>query len=120
MPAYAHSDLAGGLGVQGQLSSLTTLVVEGYRGILEGRSGLPGLSGMNDTGLVQGMRFDQEDRQKQTRLDKATDEVLDRFSRTALRQGSALHNEGKPPCGDRRGPEDWAESWLWQTQHRQN
>jgi DNA polymerase IV len=53
-----------------------------------------GVSGLDDTGTVQGMLFDQEDRQKQTRLDAVVDEVKDRFGTGVLRRGSSLHGTG--------------------------
>ena len=43
-----------------------------------------GVGNLNDTGTVQGMLFDREDRQKQTRLDTVVDELKERFGSTAL------------------------------------
>ena len=51
-----------------------------------------GVSGLDDTGLVQGMLFDQEERQKQSRLDAVADQVKERFGTEALRRGSSLRN----------------------------
>ena len=55
-----------------------------------------GVSGLDDTGLVQGMLFDQEERQKQTRLDTVADQLKDRFGTEALRRGSSLERGEKP------------------------
>ena len=44
-----------------------------------------GVSGLDDTGLVQGMLFDQEERQKQSRVDAVADEIKEQF--------------GTRPCG---------------------
>jgi DNA polymerase IV len=49
-----------------------------------------GVSGLDDTGLVQGMLFDQEERQKQARLDSVADQLKDRFGTGSLRRGSSL------------------------------
>ncbi len=54
-----------------------------------------GVSGLDDTGLVQGMLFDQETREKQARLDAVTDEVKERFGRGAIRRGSSLERGGE-------------------------
>ena len=54
-----------------------------------------GVSGLDDTGLVQGMLFDGEERQKQSRVDAVADEIKERFGTTALRRGSSLR--GKSP-----------------------
>jgi DNA polymerase-4 len=54
-----------------------------------------GVSGLDDTGTVQGLLFDQEDRQKQTRLDAVVDEVKDRFGARVLRRGSSLRDESE-------------------------
>lgn len=49
-----------------------------------------GVSGLDDRRLVQGMLFDQEERQKQSRLDVVADEIRDRFGKGSLRRGSNL------------------------------
>lgn len=54
-----------------------------------------GVSGLDDTGQVQGMLFDQEDRQKQARLDTAVDELNERFGAGAIRRGSGLDRDEK-------------------------
>ena len=56
-----------------------------------------GVSGLDDTGLVQGMLFDQAQRQKQSRMDAVADEIKQRFGRSALRRGSSLENSDDPP-----------------------
>ncbi|MFH1920020.1 MAG: DNA polymerase IV [Planctomycetota bacterium] len=55
-----------------------------------------GVSGLDGTGLVQGLLFDQEERQKRTRLDTVADQVKDRFGTSALRRGSSLERGGAP------------------------
>jgi DNA polymerase-4 len=52
-----------------------------------------GVSGPDDTGLVQGMLFDQAERQKQSRVDSVADQIKERFGGTALRRGSSLQND---------------------------
>jgi hypothetical protein len=49
-----------------------------------------GVSGLDDTGLAQGMLFDAEEREKQSRLDAVADEIKKRFGGEALRRGSGL------------------------------
>jgi hypothetical protein len=49
-----------------------------------------GVSALGDTGLVQGLLFDREEREKQARLDVAADQVKDRFGAGSLRRGSSL------------------------------
>jgi len=55
-----------------------------------------GVSGLDDTGLVQRMLFDQGDRQRQTRLDTVVDELQERFGARVIRRGSGLNLSGKP------------------------
>jgi DNA polymerase-4 len=47
-----------------------------------------GVSGLDGSGLTQGMLFDQAERQKQARLDAVTDELKDRFGAGSVRRGS--------------------------------
>jgi DNA polymerase-4 len=47
-----------------------------------------GVSGLDTTGLVQGMLFDQAERQKQSRVDSVADQIKEQFGRRALRRGS--------------------------------
>ena len=54
-----------------------------------------GVSGMDDTGLAQGMLFDGEERQKQSRVDAVADEIKERFGTGALRRGSSLRGESR-------------------------
>jgi hypothetical protein len=55
-----------------------------------------GFSGMDDTDMIQGMLFGQEERQKQGWLDAVADEIKDRFGAGAIRRGSGLNLGGKP------------------------
>ena len=52
-----------------------------------------GVSGLDDSGQVQGLLFDQQDRQKQTRLDTVADQVKARFGAGAMRRGSSMRND---------------------------
>jgi DNA polymerase-4 len=52
-----------------------------------------GVSGMDDTGLAQGMLFDGEEREKQSRVDAVADEIKERFGAGAIRRGGNM----KPP-----------------------
>jgi DNA polymerase-4 len=52
-----------------------------------------GVSGLDDTGLVQGMLFDGEKREKQSQVDAVADEIKERFGAGALRRGSSLRGE---------------------------
>ena len=52
-----------------------------------------GVSGLDDTGQVQGMLFDGEDRRKQSRVDAVADAIKERFGTGALRRGSSLRGE---------------------------
>jgi DNA polymerase-4 len=49
-----------------------------------------GVSGLDDSGLVQGMLFDGEEREKQCRVDAVTDQVKEKFGKNSLRRGSTL------------------------------
>ena len=54
-----------------------------------------GVSGLDDTQLLQGQLFDQENRQKQARLDAVADELKKRFGSDAIRRGTGLNLGGK-------------------------
>jgi DNA polymerase IV len=49
-----------------------------------------GVSGLEESGLVQRLLFDQETREKQSRLDAMTDGAKARFGAGAIRRGSSL------------------------------
>ena len=49
-----------------------------------------GVSSLDDTGLVQGTLFDQEKREKQSRLDAVADQIKEQFGAGAIRRGSGL------------------------------
>jgi DNA polymerase-4 len=49
-----------------------------------------GVSAFDTTGLVQGLLFDQDERQKQTDLDAATDQIREQFGSSALRRATAM------------------------------
>ena len=52
-----------------------------------------GVSGMDDADQVQGMLFDGEEREKQSRVDTVADEIKERFGTGAIRRGSSLRGE---------------------------
>jgi DNA polymerase-4 len=52
-----------------------------------------GISGLDDSKVVQGMLFDQEEREKHVRLDAMTDEVKERFGKGSIRRGSSLGDD---------------------------
>ena len=57
-----------------------------------------GVSGLDDSGLIQGMLFDGQEREKQSRVDTVADEIKERFGTAALRRGSGLgRGEGPKP-----------------------
>jgi DNA polymerase IV len=58
-----------------------------------------GVSGLDDSGTVQGLLFDRKERQKQARLDTVADQLKDRFGTEALRRGSSLERGVKPKPG---------------------
>ena len=51
-----------------------------------------GVSNFDAVGLVQGLLFDQDERQKQAGLDVATDQIRERFGSSALRRAASLTN----------------------------
>ena len=53
-----------------------------------------GVSGLDDRRLVQGLLFDQEQREKQSRMDVVADEIRDRFGKGSLRRGSSMQRPG--------------------------
>ena len=55
-----------------------------------------GVSGLNDTGQVQGMLFGAEDREKHSRVDAVADQLKEKFGDKALRRGSNLERDEKP------------------------
>lgn len=55
-----------------------------------------GVSGLDNTGLTQGMLFDWEEREKQSRVDAVADEIKERFGSGSLRRGSSFGREGQP------------------------
>lgn len=52
-----------------------------------------GVSGLDDTGQVQGLLFDQEEREKHSRLDAVADELKQRFGTGVIRRGSSLSGD---------------------------
>ena len=49
-----------------------------------------GVSGLDDTGAIQGLLFDGEERERQSRLDAVADQIKERFGAGAIRRGSRL------------------------------
>jgi len=62
-----------------------------------------GVSGLDASGVAQGLLFDQEERQRQGRLDCVKDQLKHRFGPAALRRGSTLKNVKKAKDGEQRG-----------------
>jgi DNA polymerase-4 len=58
-----------------------------------------GVSGFDESGLRQGLLFDQEDRQKQAGVDAVADQIRERFGSAALRRAASLPH-GKRPRQD--------------------
>lgn len=52
-----------------------------------------GVNSIDDTGLSQGLLFDQQERRKQASLDAVSDQVRDRFGSSALRRASSLRHQ---------------------------
>ena len=55
-----------------------------------------GVGGLDETGLVQGFLFDQEQRQRQAGLDAVTDQIRERFGSSALRRAASLPHPEDP------------------------
>jgi DNA polymerase-4 len=53
-----------------------------------------GVSGLDDTGLTQGLLFDAAEREKQSRLDAVADQIKERFGGGAIRRGSNIGPPG--------------------------
>ena len=53
-----------------------------------------GVSGFDNAAMVQGLLFDQDERQKQAGLDVASDQIRERFGSSALRRAASLPNRG--------------------------
>jgi DNA polymerase-4 len=58
-----------------------------------------GVSGLDDTGQVQGLLFGGEERDKQSRVDAVADEIKERFGTGAIRRGSGLGRRAHPGPG---------------------
>ena len=56
-----------------------------------------GVSGLEESGLRQGLLFDQDQRRKQAELDTVNDQIRERFGPAALRRGSSLKQEKRQP-----------------------
>ncbi len=50
----------------------------------------PLTGGLDDTGLVQGLLFEQDQRKKQTGVDTVSDQIRERFGSSALRRAASL------------------------------
>ena len=55
-----------------------------------------GVSGFDETGLRQGLLFDEETRQKQAGVDAVADQIRERFGTAALRRGTSLSKRPHP------------------------
>ena len=56
-----------------------------------------GVSGLDESGLRQGLLFDQEERRKHAEPDAVNDQIRQRFGPAALRRGSSLKPEKRQP-----------------------
>jgi DNA polymerase IV len=54
-----------------------------------------GISGLDDTGQVQGLLFDGEQRQRQSQVDTVADQIKAKFGTGAIRRGSGLGTESR-------------------------
>lgn len=55
-----------------------------------------GVSGLDATGFIQGLLFDQDQRKKQAGLDVATDQIREKFGSAALRRAAAMPRQKGP------------------------
>ena len=55
-----------------------------------------GVSGFDESGVRQGLLFDQENRQKQAGLDAVADQVRERFGYSALTRAASLPHQKRP------------------------
>ena len=49
-----------------------------------------GVGGLDETGLVQGLLFDQDERKKQAGVDTVSDQIRERIGSSALRRAASL------------------------------
>ena len=56
----------------------------------------PLTGGLDDTGLVQGLLFEQDQRKKQTGVDTVSDQIRERFGSSALRRAASLPHQKMP------------------------
>ncbi len=63
-----------------------------------------GVGGLDDTRLVQGLLFDQDQRKKQADVDAVTDQIRERFGSSALRRAASLphHKDARRDAGGER------------------
>ena len=52
-----------------------------------------GVGGLDDTGLVQGLLFEQDQRKKQAGVDAVSDQIRERFGSSALRRAAFLQHQ---------------------------
>jgi len=55
-----------------------------------------GVSGFDESGLRQGLLFDQDQRKKQAGLDAVTDQIREQFGSSALRRAASLPHQRDP------------------------
>ena len=55
-----------------------------------------GVSGFDESGVRQGLLFDEEDRQKQAGLDAVADQIRERFGSSALTRAASLPHQKSP------------------------
>jgi DNA polymerase-4 len=59
-----------------------------------------GVSGFDESGVRQGLLFDQQDRQKQAGLDTVADQIRERFGSSALTRAASLPHQKHPRPGE--------------------
>ena len=79
----------GGLGGRERLPLVPAWSPRATAAFLWAVEGCIGVSGLHGAGLAQGLLFDQEEREKQARLDAVGDRFEERLGATARRRGSS-------------------------------
>jgi len=64
-----------------------------------------GVGGLDDTGLIQGQLFEQDQRKKHTGVDTVSDQIRERFGSSALRRAASLPQRPATLSWDNDGPE---------------
>ena len=65
------------------------------------RALVTGAGGLDETGLVQGVLFDQDRRKKQAGLDAVADQIRERYGSSALSRAASFPHRSEPRPGAR-------------------